>query len=395
MFSRLGQIAQKYKFIIIAGWVVLTVVLALTAPKLSEVGVTDQSQFLPANTESAHARDLLTTKFSSIDQSSSSALIVVYNEKGLNKQDMDRAKNIRDWLISSNAPKAVSSIITIFGNDALRSTLVSSDNTTMLMTVDMSVPALNDAAKQAVDEIRAQFNQQPGTTFYLTGNVGLLYDLFNSVQHTISQTTLVTIILVIILLLIIYRSPIAALVPLVTIGVSFLVARGIVGFLAGAGLSVSTVTDAYMVVTIFGVGTDYCLFIISRFREELLQGDRSHTIQLTMRRIGPIILASAVTVIIAFLCLSISRLGMTRTSGWALAIGIVVTLAAGLTLIPALIAVFGRYLFWPVMAVPVYKPRKFGWSRIGKWVSEHPIVTAIPIIIVLALPYIALPKMAL
>jgi hypothetical protein len=204
MFSRLGQIAQKYRFIIIAGWVVLTAILALTAPKLSEVGVTDQSQFLPANTESAHVRDLLNTKFSSIDQSSSSALIVVYNEKGLSQLDMDRAKSIRDWLISPNAPEAINSVISIFDNNALRSSLVSLDNTTMLITVDMTVSALDNAAKQAVDEIRAQFTQQSGTTFYLTGSVGLLNDLFNSVQSTISQTTWVTIILVVILLLIIY-----------------------------------------------------------------------------------------------------------------------------------------------------------------------------------------------
>ena len=391
MFSTLGRIANKYKFVILAGWIILAAILFITAPSLSKVGVTDQSQFLPQNTESSFARDLLNTKFGTASQSSSSsAIIVVFNEKGLSQQDMDRAKSLHDWLVSDSAPKVVSGVNSVFDSEALRPSLVSKDGTTMMMTVKMSVAALNDAAKQAVKDIRAQIKQYPGTTFYLTGNVGLLYDLFDSVQRSIDKTTMITVILVIVLLLIVFRSPIASLVPLVAIGFSFLVARGIIGFLAQAGVGVSTITDAYMVVTIFGVGTDYCLFIVSRFREELAHGDRANTIEFTMRRIGPIIVASATTVIIAFLCLSISRFGMTRTSGWALAIGIAVTLAAGLTLVPALMSIFGRYLFWPSMAAPVHKQRKFGWFKIGQWVAAHPLVAAVPIIVVLALPYLSL-----
>ena len=398
MFSLFGRFAHKYKFFILAGWFILAALLALFAPKLSQVGVTDQSQFLPENTQSVHARDLLNTKFPAFSESSSStALIVVYDENGFNQQDMDRAKNIRDWLTSTDGPKVVNSVISVFDNEALRSSLVSADNTTMMMPVGFSVTALDDAAKQAVKDIRAQFARQSGTNFYLTGSVGFLQDLFESVQRTIDRTTLVTVILVIILLLIVYRSPIAAFVPLLAIGFSFLVARGIIGFLAQAGVPVSTVTDAYMVVTIFGVGTDYCLFIISRFREQLVQGDHSQRIEFTMKRIGPIIFASAVTVVIAFLCLSISRFGMTRTSGWALAIGITVTLVVGLTLVPALMSLFGRYLFWPSMKppAPVTKKRRLGWAKTGEWIAHHPVLTAAPIIVLLILPYIAMPKFTL
>ena len=267
----------------------------------------------------------------------------------------------------------------------------------MMMTVGFSQSALDDATKQAVKDIRAEFARLAGTNFYLTGSVGFLQDLFDSVQHTISQTTLVTIILVLILLFIVYRSPIAAFVPLLTIGSSYLISRGVIGYIAQSGVAVSTVTDVLMVVTIFGVGTDYCLFIISRFREELTEGDQSQRIEYTMKRIGPIIFASAVTVIIAFLCLTISRLGMTRTSGWALAIGLAITLLAGLTLVPALMSLFGRYLFWPAMKprVPSTKKRRWGWAATGEWISRHAIVTAVPIIILMVLPYIAMPKFTL
>jgi RND superfamily putative drug exporter len=390
MFSALGRFALRHRYPVLAGWVVLTAVMFIFAPKLSKVGVTDQSQFLPQNSESTIANDLLEKKFAaSSREAPSSTVIVVYDEAGLNQQDMDRARALHDWLVSPEAPAAVSRVVSVFDSEALRSTLVSQDNTAMLITVDFSVPALSDAARQAVQAMRDRIATLPGTTFYVTGDAGLLIDLFDSVQNAISRTTLVTIILVIILLLIVYRSPIAVLLPLVAIGFSYVVARGIAGFMADAGVAISTVTDAYLVVTIFGVGTDYCLFIVSRFREELGQGDRASTIDTAMRRIGPVILASAVTVIVAFLCLSVSRFSMTRTSGWALAIGITVTLAAGLTLVPAMMSLFGRYLFWPAIVKQVRRERRFGWERIGGWISSHPVAFAVPIVVLLALPYTA------
>jgi len=118
-----------------------------------------------------------------------------------------------------------------------------------------------------------------------------------------------------------------------------------------------------------------------------------------MRQIGPVIVASAITVIIAFLCLSVSRFGMTKTSGYALAIGITVTLAAGLTLVPALMSIFGRFLFWPSKTKPASeskpKKRRWGWAKTGEWISQHPILTAVPIIIVLIIPYFAIPGLTL
>ncbi|MBN1160773.1 MAG: MMPL family transporter [Dehalococcoidales bacterium] len=398
MFSALGSFAHKYRFYILACWLVITIFLVFQAPPLSEVGVTDQSQFLPEKTESVYARNLLNEKFGSGVQESS-GLIVVYNEQGLNQQDMDEALKLRNWLISDNGPGPVTRVTSIFDSEALRASLVSKDDTTMMMSVAFSSSALDEEAKQAIKTIRQQFDLYPETSFYFTGNVGFIHDLFESVQRTIDNTTLVTIILVIVLLLIVYRSPFAALVPLIAIGISFLVARGIIGFLAQAGLDVSTVIDAYMVVTIFGVGTDYCLFIISRYREETARAENTRGIDFTMRQIGPVILASAVTVIIAFLCLSVSSFGMTKTSGYALAIGIAVTLAAGLTLVPALMSIFGRFLFWPTKNKPKdnekLKKRRWGWAKTGEWISRHPVLTAVPIIIVLIIPYFAIPGLTL
>ena len=185
MFTVFGRFAQKYKYYILAFWLAFTVFMVIQAPMLSEVGVTDQSQFLPSQTESVYARNLIAEKFSTA-KSSASSIIVVYNPEGLNDQDMSNAKGLHDWLISENGPEKVNFVASIFESESFRSSLVSEDNTTMMMSVGFSTPVLDDL-KPDILEIRAQFTQYPGTYFYFTGSVGFLHDLFESVQRTIDK----------------------------------------------------------------------------------------------------------------------------------------------------------------------------------------------------------------
>jgi RND superfamily putative drug exporter len=395
MFSTLGRLVGKYAILVVLFWIAFAALYFFIAPTISEVGVTDQSQFLPKGTESTYARDLLNEKFTATAESSNGTTVILV---GLSPQDISAAEDIRNWLLSDKAPDVISQVVSIFDapngtqeREYLNEELLSSDNTTMMMIVYVSVSPLSDTAQQAAKQIREYIqSEHPDTVIYLTGDVGLYTDLFNSIQQTIDRTTLVTIILVAILLLLVYRSPIAALVPLITIGCSYLVARGLLGYLGQAGMSISTLADAYLVVTIFGVGTDYCLFIVSRFREELAYRERVEARDYTLRQIWPVILASATTVIVSFLCLGISRFEMNKTTGIALAIGVGITLIAGLTLIPALMSLFGRHLFWPAKTPAKRREGGFGWSKIGQWITKRPIVVALPIIVLLLLPYTAL-----
>jgi RND superfamily putative drug exporter len=391
VFSAIARFAQRYSIVVVIIWVAAAAALYLGAPRFSDVAVTDESQFLPQDTQSAEAGKLLQEKFAAADSASaSSGIIVVYNPDGLTDADMQQAKAIRDWLVSSSAPQAVTGVISVFDNDLLQQTLISADQTTMMMQVNFSGTSLSDEAKAAVSEIRDFIHQyHPDLNTYVTGEVGLVQDLIQSVQQTVSKTTIVTIILVLVILLIIYRSPVAALLPLVAIGCSFLASMGILGFLGQAGVKFFTLVEAYLVVIIFGVGTDYCLFIVSRYREELKKTSSGTAMGYSMRHIGPVIAASALTVIVAFLCLGLSRFGMNKTSGYALGLGIGVTLLAGLTLVPALMSIFGKYLFWPAWASRLHVARgKFSWARVGNWIVRRPLVFALPIIIVLLIAYV-------
>ena len=397
MFAFLARFSNRFKWWVVLCWVVLAVTLFLVAPKLSKVGVTDQSQFLPQDTESATATAILKEKFAASSQTApATGLIVIYNSQGLSDTDMQQAQQLHDWLVSSSAPSVVSSVVSVFESDALRSTLISSDGTTMLMSMDFSVNALDASSTAAITQIRTYIHDNfPSSQIYFSGDAGLLDDLFGSVQDTINRTTLVTIILVTILLLIVYRSPVAVLLPLVTIGCSYLVSMGILGYMAQACMKISTLAEAYLVVIIFGVGTDYCLFIVSRFREQLLKAGHVQAQEEALRHIGPVIAASALTVVVAFLALGISRFGMNQTTGYAMALGVALTLVAGLTLTPALISIFGKYVFWPSKNQVVRPAGRFGWQAVGRWTSSHPIFVAVPIMLLLAVPYLAIHQMKL
>ncbi|APV44515.1 Transport protein [Dehalogenimonas formicexedens] len=393
MFKTIASISRRYKWLIAVVWTGAAIASFLFAPKLSDVGINDDSQFLPSDTESTLARDIIKNRFyTAPDAPASSLEIVIENTLGLSEADNVFARALRDWLLSDSGPDNIKTVTSVFDNPALEPVLISADNTVMLINVGLGQPSLVPSSQAAVDTIRNYIsgNPHPGNV-YVTGQVAISKDLFQSINSTIDRTTLVTIVLVAVLLLIAYRSPVASMVPLIAIGWSFLIARGLVGFMAESGLKVSTLADAYLVVIIFGIGTDYCLFIISRLREELA-ARRHDAVGYTMAKIGPVISASALTVIIAFLCLWVSQFGMTKSVGVALATGVAITLLAGITLVPALMVIFGSKLFWPGEAARV-AGKNIGWSRISAFVVSKPWLIILPVIVVLAVPYVFLPSL--
>ena len=155
MFSNLAKFSIKFKLPIIFIWIALAVVLTIYAPRLSKVGVTDDSQFLPKTTESTRASDLLDEKFNgTVDTSASSSIIVIYNPDGLDENDMASAQDLHLWLSSDQSPQVISGTISVFDTPALSSTMISGDQTTMLIKTDLSQGSSSAASKESVAEIR-------------------------------------------------------------------------------------------------------------------------------------------------------------------------------------------------------------------------------------------------
>jgi RND superfamily putative drug exporter len=178
----------------------------------------------------------------------------------------------------------------------------------------------------------------------------------------------------------VFRSPIIAILPIIVIGVVFTAVRGVTAMAAGLfDFEVSTTLDAILVVVLFGVGTDYIVFLLFRYREELRQGD-SHkpAIILSTRVIGRVVASSALTVIGAFSALFLAKLGSLSSLAPGLIIAVAVMLLTALTLIPAIFAVLDKHLFWPLG--PGHHPKRSPYAAIGRFVGHRPFIVAVTIV---------------
>ncbi len=349
MFERLGALATRRFIWVIGAWIVVAGIVNAVAPQLRDVATYDETAFLTADAESIRAVDVLARNWPE-DDFGNSAAIVVSHAGGLRPSDLAYVDALEAWLRSAAAPEPVRGTQSVRTRPELRDVLNAKDGTTTILLVQFKTPPFEPPTNDAVVDIRDRIRetQSADLTAHVTGNAGVAADQSNTIQRSIDRTTYITLILVVLILLWVYRSPVTLGVPLITIGISFLVARGIVALLAQAGMKVSSLVETFMIVIIFGAGTDYCLFIISRFREEVGRGhEYRRTLTATIAVVGAVIASSAGTVIVGFAAQGVAKFGMFRTVGPAMAVAVLVTLVAGLTLTPALMRAFGRKLFWP------------------------------------------------
>jgi uncharacterized membrane protein YdfJ with MMPL/SSD domain len=398
MFKQLGNFVVKNRIWVILAWVIMAVFMFLFAPSLKDVGISNISAFLPKNNESARASELIQEYFPGVT-SASSITLVFYDEKGLSDSDLAYGQQVHEWLKSGASGLSVDNTASIYDNPDLKATLLSQDNTSMLMSVGFS-EKMSDT--EIVQTIRHYLSSSTSDLkVYVSVDTAIMTDLQEAALSGLSKTILITVILVVVLLLIIYRSPVAALVPLLTIGMAYLISRGAMGYIAQAGVSVWSQMDAFLIVLVFGVGTDYCLFMISRFREELRQqGDRVSAMRHTIGSVGGVITTSAFTVIIALAVMSIAHFQMIKTMGPLMALSVLITLLAAVTLVPALASIMGKHLFWPFHEQNTAPPkedksnRNSLFGKIFRLSTEKPVLVIIVILVVLALPCLALPKLA-
>jgi putative drug exporter of the RND superfamily len=396
MFDRLGRLVLNLRFLFVIGWAVAALAMGLLGPSLSSVGSADETSFLPANAESLAARKVISQAFPG-DAAPSTALLVFEREGGLTDADRAVIEGLRSYFEGTGRPASIKRYVTAEKTPSLASMFRSSDGAVELARVDLSTPSFLPATNEAIDQMRAHLAEAgvvpAGLNVYISGQAGIGRDYLKAIEDGTNRTTIVTIVLVVAVLMLIYRAPLAALVPLITIGCAFLVSRGILGFMAQGGWRLSSVLDSFIVVLAFGVGTDYSIFLISRFREELARNQYADAVRVTVGRIGAVISASAATVIVGLGSMFVASFGMIQTTGPALGIVIFVTLLAGLTLTPSLLAIFGRRLFWPLHERTHVEgdDEKGVWANLARGIVARPGLLAIVVGVMLAAPLLALP----
>ena len=264
----------------------------------------------------------------------------------------------------------------------------SQDGEALALSVPLRPGEDDGALAEKVEEVRRIVGEDApgGLAVQVTGPAGTAAD--RALEGVDATLLLATITVVTLLLLITYRSPSLWLLPLVSVGLAGQLAGAVVYLLARhAGLTVDVQSASILPVLVFGAGTDYALLLISRYREELRRrADRHEAMAVAVRHAGPAIAASAVTVAACLLCLLAADLNSNRTLGIVGAIGIMCALLALTTLLPALLAIFGRPLFWPL--VPRYgapvRDKEAVWSRVGGLVARGPRVAWVCTAVLLA-----------
>jgi uncharacterized membrane protein YdfJ with MMPL/SSD domain len=340
---------SKFAILAIAAWLLIVGAVSFLAPPLSEVTSGEQEEFLPAGAESIEARDLIAKSFPSGD--GIPALVVF--DVGNQGTNTDSALEMFTQVVrSERAPKAIVAVTSPIDSTQARAALTSESGTISMVSVILGGNPSDDGFEEAVDWLVDQATDV-GAAFEIrsavTGPAGIFNDAVKVFKSIDLKVTITTVILVLVLLLLIYRSPLLAIVPLIVTGIALTLAQSLAAILAKEiDLPLNQQVVAIMSILVFGAGTNYALFIVSRYREELQEdADRWRSMRTTMSRVGPSIAGSAATTVVAMSALSFASFGSFRSLGPTLALSVLIVLFTGLWVLPAVIAILGRWIFWP------------------------------------------------
>ncbi len=353
------------KWLVVAFWGIVLIVAFPFASKLNGAERNDAKAWLPANAESTKVLEVQ-ARFQSPD---TMPAVVVY-ERASGITATDRAKAGADArkfaAVTRVVPGTIVGPVPAADGKAIETVL----------TANLGKQGWYNAPKvdDAVRSITA--TQANGLTSHITGPLGTAADstnVFGELDKTLLYSALGV---VIVMLLITYRSPVLWILPVISSVTALIAAQAMIYLLVKhGGLTVNAQTAGILYVLVFGAGTDYALLLVARYREELRRHDRRHPAMATaLVRAGPAILASASTVIVALLTLSVGRLNSTKDMGPVLAIGVAVGMLAMITLLPALLVSFPRGVFWPYRpTIGSSEPTAQGmWARIGRSIAPHP-----------------------
>ncbi|MDP9188118.1 MAG: MMPL family transporter [Actinomycetota bacterium] len=358
---------RRGKFVVLGLWIVAFAIMSPLGSKLADETQNDTASFLPESAESTRVVEVLDDEFDAGE--TTNGLIVYKRDGGLNAEDkqkiLDDAEAVQT-ASDEDIPLTEEPVIPF--RPGAPAEIVSEDGSVAytVLTVPTDFEESADWGKnvrEIIDE-----DQPEGVQILLSGDLGFAADAEEVFGDLDATLLLATVILVIVLLGAIYRAVLVALSPLIVVFFAYTVANGFVYLFAKSGATVSDTGTSILIVLMFGVGTDYCLLLVSRYREELQRIEDKHgAMARALRRSGPAILASGLTVVLAMLVLVFADARNTSTLGPVAAIGVASAMLAGLTLLPALLTIFGRRGFWPRAHTVVYDPGNVTTARAGVW----------------------------
>jgi putative drug exporter of the RND superfamily len=383
-----AQVSRRGALLIVGVWLAVAGAANLAVPQLETVVHEHARSFMPSDAPSSVAAVRSAELFG--EATDNNLNYVVLERENHELTDGDRA--YYDRLIDelSADTEHVRSVTDLWADPLTEAFAVSGDGRAATVMLRLAGVLGTTPAAEAVQAVRAAVSAAvppAGLAVFVTGPGATIVDEFSAIDRQMLMITAATIGLILLLLLVVYRSPVAAMIPLFSVGVALALARPVVAALGEAGvIEVSLFSVALVAAMMLGAGTDYAIFLIGRYQEGLRNGMGSAQALIAAQRgVAPVVAGSALTVATALACLGFADVGMFRSAGIPSAIGILVVMAASLSLTPALIGLAGGAgLLRPT-------PNRTGrrWRRLGASVSRWPapiLVTALGVLALLALP---------
>jgi RND superfamily putative drug exporter len=368
VYAALGRFVARFRYLVVVAWVAITIVCVIAFPSLSDVvGNTTISTLLPANAPSIQAANLA-TPFHDV-QYASATIVAVRDNGPLTSADQAAMNRLENVVRAMPHVKAV------------RDLSVSPDGAARQAMVEADVP-VNGTGTGAtlVNTVRTAFGQvnaPVGLAFHLTGQLATYVDNLSASQSAGNALQNLTYLFILVVLLVAFRALLAPLLTLLPAALVLLLSSPVIaGAVTRLGVPASSLTQEVLIVLVLGAGTDYGLFLTFRVREELRRGlDPKAAVVQAVQTVGETITFSALTVIAALSTLVTTRFGLYQSLGPALAIGIGLLLLVGLTLLPALLAIFGRAVFWPTSTRQREHIAAGLWGKLTGRLMQRPVIT--------------------
>jgi putative drug exporter of the RND superfamily len=402
MFLPIGRFAANHPWLVCSAWLITALALKGIAPTWDSRSQDDDIRFLPERCACVRGYHLMQQAFPQDVSASRLVFAVERQDAPLTEADLELIGQLTDDLESLRIAKPELQIGKLCScrDGLIGCRLLSADKRCALIQVPLGTPFLAVQTASAVDAAHQVLKKRmqaagPGApTLYATGSAGIGHDLVTAASESLDGTTWATIALVVVVLLLVYRAPLLALVPLVTIAVSVWVSMQFLALMTLIpGVHLVNVSKVFAVVILYGAGTDYCLFLIARYREELVAGHPiPSALGMSVGAVGAALAASAGTVMCGLGLMGTAEFAKIRYVGPAIALSLGVALLASLTLTPALLRLAGPKAFWPMPAPRPARRSRFAedadergiWSFISHAVAARPVLTLAVSVLLLA-----------
>ncbi|WP_433008536.1 MMPL family transporter [Kribbella sp. CA-294648] len=373
MFTKLGRFVVHNPWKVIAAWVIAAVAVVAFAPTLADVTNKDQASFLPDSYESVQAQKLAADAFGQTNDATASIVVKRSDGGALTAADQTKVADLATKITAAKIERVTGAVT---GPQA-----VSPNKQVQLVSVGLKGLAEDQAVLDAVQKVRdvaGPAMKDSGLQYGVTGDVALFLDNQDAFENAFVVVGIATLVLIVGLLLFIYRSPVAALLPILTVGLVSAIAPGLIALAAKAfDLQVTQDLQTILTVVLYGVGTDYILFLLFRFRERLRAGEQpKEALVSATARVSEVIVSAAGAIVVAFSALLLAVFGGFKSLGPGLAIAVAVMAFAAITLIPAVVSLLGPKVFWPSKSWQK-TPKGATFKRLGQFTARRPGVVAL------------------